>query len=50
MECSNCGDQFNQGEGFPENHLECCCSMECWFEFIGENENKREEDEKWQID
>ena len=30
--CSNCGDEFIQGEGFPENEWECCCDQLCWIE------------------
>lgn len=31
--CSNCGDFFEKGEGFPENEWECCCDELCWLEF-----------------
>ncbi|WP_077616916.1 hypothetical protein [Caenibacillus caldisaponilyticus] len=31
--CINCGDSFEDGEGFPENKWECCCSEKCWLEF-----------------
>lgn len=32
-ECSNCGEKFKQGDGYPENKFECCCCVECWLEF-----------------
>ncbi|MCL6615866.1 MAG: hypothetical protein K6T39_01855 [Anoxybacillus ayderensis] len=34
--CVNCGDEFNNGEGYPideEAKWECCCSLSCWLEF-----------------
>jgi len=34
-ECANCGESFQTGEGFPNEKRECCCSEECWLEFIG---------------
>lgn len=33
-QCTNCGEEFKIGEGHPENEFECCCSMECWVEFV----------------
>lgn len=35
-ECSNCGNKFFPGEGFPENEWECCCDFECWMELVNE--------------
>jgi hypothetical protein len=37
--CSNCGDKFKEGEGFPKSKgvFECCCSEECWVEFLEYN-------------
>lgn len=32
-ECVNCGEEFKEGEGYPEGKFECCCSIECWIEF-----------------
>jgi len=38
-ECSNCGDYYFVGEGFPEDERECCCSPECWIEFTNNEFN-----------
>lgn len=32
-ECVNCGDLFENGDGYPEGKGECCCSIECYIEF-----------------
>ncbi|WP_077616821.1 hypothetical protein [Caenibacillus caldisaponilyticus] len=47
--CINCGDSFEDGEGFPEvkNHKwECCCSEKCWLEFLDGDELEISDDDE----